>query len=66
VLSADDREHLISNLAGALGDGVDHAVQVRAVERWQRVEAELGSRLAAKLGLASPTGATPAGAPATA
>jgi catalase len=67
VLSADDREHLIANLAGALSDGVEHAVQVRSVDHWHKVDAELGSRLATKLGLASHNGATPtAAAPASA
>jgi catalase len=66
ILSEQDREHLLSNLAGALSDGVEHSVQIRSVEHWRKVDAELGSRLAAKLGLASPTGATAQGAAATA
>jgi hypothetical protein len=37
------------------------------VDHWHKVDAELGSRLAAKLGLASHNGATPtAAAPASA
>ena len=61
VLSETDRDHLISNLAGALSDGVEQAVAVRSVEHWTKVDADLGSRLATRLGLASPNGA---GAPA--
>ena len=57
VLSETDREHLISNLAGALSDGVEHTVAVRSVEHWSKVDAELGSRLATRLGLASSNGA---------
>ena len=66
VLSEQDRLHLASNLAGALSDGVEHAVQVRSVEHWSKVDSELGSRLAAKLGLASSNGATASAAAAPA
>jgi catalase len=57
VLSETDRDHLVSNLAGALSDGVEHAVAVRSVEHWSKVDAELGSRLATRLGFASSNGA---------
>ena len=65
VLSETDREHLISNLAGALSDGVEHTVAVRSVEHWSKVDAELGSRLATRLGLASSNGAAAPAAAAT-
>jgi catalase len=51
VLSERDRANLASNLIGHIGDGVDHDVQVRAVEHWYKVDAELGGQLAAGLGL---------------
>ena len=65
ILSETDREHLVSNLAGALSDGVEHAVAVRSVENWSKVDADLGSRLAARLGLASSNGAAAPAAAAT-
>ena len=35
----------------SLSDGVEHDVQVRAVEHWYKVDAELGASLAGGLGL---------------
>ena len=51
VLSQTDRANLTSNLIDHLSDGVDHDVQVRAVEHWYKVDAELGASLAGGLGL---------------
>ena len=51
VLSETDRANLTSNLIDHLSDGVEHDVQVRAVEHWYKVDAELGASLAGGLGL---------------
>jgi catalase len=50
VLSDREREHLVSNIATHLGDGVESDVQARAVEYWRRVDADLGARVAKDLG----------------
>ena len=51
VLSQTDRTNLTSNLVDHLSDGVEREVQARAVEGWYKVDPELGSNLAAGLGL---------------
>src|SRR5438552_8258007 len=52
VLSATERDHLVSNIVGHLGSGVDRFVQERALKNWYLVDSELGSRIAAGIGLA--------------
>jgi catalase len=54
VMSDGDRANLASNLIDHIGDGVDHDIQVRAVEGWYRVDAQLGAKIASGLGLSSP------------
>jgi catalase len=55
VLSQTDRDHLVSNIVGHLGDpDVERFVQERAVKLWQQVDADLGRRIAQGLGLPTP------------
>jgi catalase len=56
VMSATVRHHLVGNIVGHLADGVERAVQERAVALWRRVDPDLGARIAQGLGLA-PRGA---------
>ncbi len=51
ILSQTDREHLLENLTGHLGTDVSREVQERATGHWRKVDADLGARLAAGLGL---------------
>ena len=51
VLSQTDRDHLVDNLVGHLGTDVSRDVQERSVAHWQKVDSDLGARLAAGLGL---------------
>lgn len=55
VLSATDREHLISNIVGHLGQGVERHIQERALKLWSQVDADLGSQIAKGLGMQAPT-----------
>ncbi len=52
VLSATERDHLVSNIVGHLGNGVDRFVQERALKNWYLVDSELASRIATGIGLA--------------
>jgi catalase len=51
VLSRTDRDHLVSNIASHLQQGVSDAVKARAVDYWTGVDGELGARVAYGLGL---------------
>jgi catalase len=51
ILSDRDKQNLTGNLVDHLSDGVERAVQARAVEHWYKVDAELGANIAAALGL---------------
>jgi catalase len=51
VMSDTDREHLASNIVAHAGDGVSADVQRRVVDYWTSVDAQLGARVAAGLGL---------------
>ena len=57
VMSPIDRDHLVQNLVAHLGDGVERAVQERAVALWREVDADLGARVAQGLGLVIHEGA---------
>ena len=57
VMSPIDRDHLVQNLVAHLGDGVERAVQERAVALWRKVDADLGARVAQGLGLVIHEGA---------
>jgi catalase len=51
VMSTTDRDHLVSNIVGHMGFGVERQVQERAVALWRQVESDLGARIAHGLGL---------------
>jgi catalase len=51
VLSDTDRHHLVSNIVGHMSQGVERAVQVRALNHWYKVDQELGARIARGVGL---------------
>ncbi len=51
VLTATDRDHLVANVVGHLRGGVEGDVLARALDYWTRVDAELGGRVRAGLGL---------------
>jgi catalase len=61
AMSSLDREHFVSTIVGHLGDGVEREVQERAVALWQKVDAELGTRIARGVGLVSGRGARATG-----
>jgi catalase len=50
VLSNTDRDHLVRNIVKHMSNGVDSAVQARALEHWRQVDHELGARIAKGLG----------------
>ena len=55
VLSQTDRDHLVNNIVGHLGKGVERAVQERAVALWRQVDSDLGERIAQGIGLTNPS-----------
>ena len=54
VMDDTDRDHLASNIIGHASAGVTRAVQSRVVDYWRSVDADLGARVAAGLGLTAP------------
>lgn len=46
VLSETDRDHLVTNIANHLGDGVRSDILARALTYWSTVDAQLGARVA--------------------
>ena len=44
-MSDAEREHLVSNIAGHLSDGVSEPVLKRAFEYWRKVDEDLGARV---------------------
>ena len=50
VISQTDRDHLVSNLIGAMS-GVEPLVLERSVNLWRKVDADLGARVAQGVGL---------------
>jgi catalase len=50
AMSQTDRDHLVSNLVGAMS-GVEPLVLERSVNLWRQVDPDLGARLAAGVGL---------------
>jgi catalase len=61
AMSSSDRDHLVTNLVAHLGDGVERAVQERAVALWRKVDPNLGERVAQGLGIVPPASARAAG-----
>jgi catalase len=51
VLSDTDRDHLVRNIVGHMSQGVERAVQERALNHWYKVDQELGARIARGVGL---------------
>ena len=51
VMTPTDREHLVANIVAHASAGVSGGVQERVVAYWTDVDAELGARVAAGLGL---------------
>jgi catalase len=52
VMSAVDHDHLVENIAAHLSHEVSGDVTSRAIEYWRSVDAELGGRVASRLGWA--------------
>ena len=50
VLDDDERDRLISNIAGHLADGVSDKVLARAIEYWKNVDDELGGQVEQAVG----------------
>src|SRR5262249_47539868 len=50
VLDDDERERLVSNVAGHLADGVSDDVLARAFDYWRNVDQELGDRIEQAVG----------------
>ena len=46
-----DREHLVDNIVEHASDEVTPEIQLRVVAYWSAVDAELGARVAAGLGI---------------
>ena len=59
TLSQTDRDHLVSNIVGHMGQNVERFVQERSINLWRQVDQDLGEKIARGLGLAQ-TSATPA------
>jgi catalase len=51
VLSDTDKDHLVNNIVGHMSQNVERFIQERAVNLWYRVDQELGTRIAKRLGL---------------
>ena len=52
-MSETDRENLAGNIAGHLSQDVTPAMQQRALDYWSKVDAGLGSAIAAQLGVSN-------------
>jgi catalase len=66
VLSDTDRDHLVANIVGHATTGVTPAIQERVIDYWTKVDADLGSRVAAGVrGAGTGNGRAAAGAPET-
>jgi catalase len=52
VLDDDERDRLISNIAGHLADGVSEKVLARAIEYWRNIDEDLGGRVEQAVGAA--------------
>ncbi len=54
VMTPTDQDHLVSNIVGALSNGVERFIQERAIrDYWAKVDPELGARIARGLSLES-------------
>jgi catalase len=50
VMTQADRNNLVTNIVAHASAGVSDAIQLRVIEYWSNVDAELGARVAAGLG----------------
>ncbi|MEP6752159.1 MAG: catalase-related domain-containing protein, partial [Candidatus Dormiibacterota bacterium] len=50
VMTATDRDHLVTNIVGHAGNHVTDAIQLRVIAYWSSVDTQLGARVAAGLG----------------
>ncbi len=51
VLTPVERDHLVNNIVGHMGQGVEPFIQERALKLWYHVDHNLGDRIAQGLGL---------------
>jgi catalase len=56
VMSDTDRDHLVANIVGHASDEVATETQLRVIAYWSSVDAELGARVAAGLGVDTASG----------
>jgi catalase len=63
VMSEVDREHLVNNIVGHASDDVSEPMQQRVVAYWANVDAELGAKVAAGLGIGNGGGPNGAASP---
>ncbi len=59
VMSDVDRDHLVANIVGHASDEVTPPIQERVVAYWTAVDAALGARVAAGLGVGDGSGRAP-------
>ena len=50
VMTATDRDHLVTNIVGHAGNHVTDTIQLRVIAYWSSVDTQLGARVAAGLG----------------
>ena len=50
VMTATDRDHLVTNIVGHASNHVTDTIQLRVIAYWSRVDTQLGARVAAGLG----------------
>ena len=50
MLDDDERDRLVSNIAGHLADGVSDKVLARAIEYWKNVDEQFGERIEQAVG----------------
>lgn len=51
TLSQEERDHLVDNIAAHMNQGVELQIKQRAVQLWYQVDKDLGTRVAAKVGV---------------
>jgi catalase len=64
VMTATDRENLVTNIVAHAGEGVSDMVQGRVVAYWSSVDPEIGAKVAAGLSRGNGNGSQPATAAA--
>lgn len=51
TLSQEERDHLVDNIVAHMNQGVELQIKQRAVQLWYQVDKDLGTRVAAKVGV---------------